>query len=249
MDSSVNTIVEHRALVKDTKEAFGTERIAVDGEEYPTDTFYEKRGKALMAEIGGVGYVFPNTESIYLSRYAFDPKDAFFDRQYLSPDHQKDLETFKNGDKPFVELRIEHGKNPQNASYVYAILPTTSGRNLARYAAKPEFTVLSNTTQCKAVRKDSIGITCIVFYEAGECAGIRVDHPAIVTYTEHDGELRIKVAEPTNKVDTLTVRIERPLTTVTHHPRFTVSCTTDAATLTLDASLSVGEGYEAAFKY
>ena len=88
----------------------------------------------------------------------------------------------------------------------------------------------------------------MVFYEAGECAGIKVDCPCIVTYREMDGEFTIKACEPTNKQEKITLEISRPLTPKSSDRRYTIECG-EVTRITLDTSLSVGEAYEASFIY
>ena len=116
-----------------------------------------------------------------------------------------------------------------------------------RTVSKPEFKIISNTTVCQAVTKEKIGFTGMVFYEGGECCGIKASAPLLVAFTEKDGKLKIKIAEPTQKQDTVTLEILRPLTLISANARFTVECK-ETTKLTLDTSLSVGEGYEAEFK-
>ena len=241
--SPVNTIVEHRALVKNTDGAFGSEKIFVDGEEYPNDAFYEKHGKALYVEIENTaGYFFPDKADICVRRYGLKSSVLYSD-EYSAKGPMEENDT----EKPFFEIRIEHGKNPENAAYAYAIYPYATGRALRRTVGNPEFKIISNTPMCQAVAKEKIGFLGMVFYEGCECAGVRVSAPSTVAVIEKDGELKIKIAEPTQKADTVTVEILRPLTLISADARFTVECA-KTTKLTLDTSYSVGEGYEATFK-
>ena len=97
------------------------------------------------------------------------------------------------------------------------------------------------------VGKLHLGVTGIVFYTAGECCGISVDRPALVTFSDTDGEFKIKVCEPTNKADTLNVTVAKSLKLKAADRRYTV-VEGNSTRLTLDTSLSVGEAYEAVFE-
>ena len=141
---------------------------------------------------------------------------------------------------------INHGKNPKDATYAYAVLPYANEETTKRYSESPEIEILSNTPACQAVRKPSLGVTGIIFYEAGECCGIKADTACLVTFAEKDGELKIKVAEPTNKVDAVTVEISKRLALKSADSHCTVECG-ETMVLTVGTEISVGEGYEAIF--
>ena len=241
MNSDIITTVEHRRLVKlDTKE--GTDKITVNGEKMQTAPFdcnFENPSYATVE--GFAGYVFLDAERVSVSKYMYEVLPENLDH------YMTEIPEYAKGARPFAEIMINHGKNPKNATYAYAVLPYADEEKTALYAKSVPFEILSNTPVCQAVRKASVGITAIVFYEAGECAGISADKACIVTLTESEGVLKVKACEPTNKEDFVTVRIARALSPVALDRHISAECA-DVTTLAVETELSVGEGYEATFK-
>ena len=186
------------------------------------------------------GFLFIDAPKVTVSKYLcapdYDPNDTY------SPVPKPEKVT-----RPFVEITIDHGKNPENASYAYAVLPYADDEKLKKYAEDPHFEIISNTDKIQAVKEKTLGITGIIFYEAGQCAGIEVNKPCLVTYRETGGEFKIKVCEPTNKVDSLEIEIDKKLSLITHDNRYSVECGTNTK-LTLNTARSQGEGYEAKFR-
>ena len=189
------------------------------------------------------GYVFFDAENISVSKYTFA-----YDKE-IAAEYNKEayVPNLTKEDRPFMEIAINHGKNPVNASYAYVVLPYATDSELKAYYENPEIEIISNTNSCQAVKKPSLNITSIFFYEKGECAGIKVNKPCLVTFKEENGEFKIKIAEPTNKVDTLEIEIDKKLSLIKADGRFETECG-DICKLTLNTSLSQGEGYEALFK-
>jgi hyaluronate lyase len=241
MNSDINTVVEHRRLVKLDGEPFGKDLITVDGEvmeNTPYERTFEKPSYARVEDFAG--YVFLDADKVSVSKYMYEILSEKIDI-YLTK-----IPEYAKGKRPFVEIMINHGKNPKDATYAYAVLPYASEEKTALYAKKPEVEIISNTPTCQAVRKPSLGVTGIIFYEAGECCGIKVDTACLVTFMEKDGEFKIKVAEPTNKVDAVTVEISKRLAFKSADRHCTAECA-EVTKLTVQTELSVGEGYETVF--
>ena len=244
MDSDVNTVVEHRRLVKLDTVPTGADTITVDGVRMDDDTFertFEKPGYARLEDIAG--YVFLDAERVSVAKYMYE-----LDPETLDPVYISSIPEYAKGSRPFVEIMINHGKNPKNGSYAYVVLPYADEEKLSRYAKDPDVEIISNTTLCQAVKEKNTGVTGIVFYEAGECAGIAVDRACIVTFSECDGELKISACEPTYKADSITLTVKKRLTPVCVDRHMSVECGGEATVITVDTELSVGEAYAATFK-
>lgn len=244
MESDIVTTVENHRLFKLSNNKLGDDIISVNGE-ILENTLYEKTYEApkyaRMEDLAG--YVFFDAKNVSVSKYtfAYDKEIAAeYNKEAYVPDVTKEP-------RPFMEIAINHGKNPVNASYAYAVLPYASDSLLKAYFDKPEIEIISNTDKIQAVQKESLGITGIIFYDAAECANIKVNTASIITYKELDGKFKIKVAEPTNKVDTVTIEIDKKLKLISCDNRFEVKCG-EKTTLTLNTALSQGEGYEAEFE-
>ncbi len=240
MNSDISTTVEHRRLVKLQNNPYGSDKISINGEIITDNTFdlqIDDPSYACMEDFAG--YVFIDAPKITVSKYLCAP-------DYDSNDGYSPVPKPEKVTRPFVEITIEHGKNPQNASYAYAILPYADDEKLKKYAKDPDFEILSNTNKIQAVKEKNLGITGIVFYEAGECAGIKANKPCIVTFKENADGFKIKICEPTNKTDKLEIEIFKKLKLLSCDDRYKINCG-DTTVLNLNTSLSTGEGYEAVF--
>jgi chondroitin AC lyase len=100
-------------------------------------------------------------------------------------------------------LWIDHGKKPRDATYAYTIFPGAK----ADKPPQPRAEILANTPSRQAVRDAKLGITQVVFHEAGELADgeltLRVDKPCIVQLT---GDT-LAVADPTQRLRVITVTV------------------------------------------
>lgn len=241
MNSDIVTTVEHRRLIKTENDPKGEDKITVNGTEMPYVAFETKFKSPQNATVEGfAGFVFAEAENVTVSKYmyAIDPKKV---KETVT------IPEYAQKERPFIEITIDHGANPKDASYAYAVLPYADEEKTAKYAEDPDFEIISNTVKCQAVKEKTLGITGIIFYEAGECAGIKVDTACIVTFAENDTGLKIKVCEPTNKVDEINVEINKELEPVSADLRYDID-RENTTKLHLNTKNSVGEGYEAEFK-
>ena len=245
MNSDIVTTLEHRSIVK-LYETEKENKITVNGDELTGDKYELKfKNPTYACNEGFSGFVFLDVPEITVSKYyyAYNRKRA----KEISGDYVNVIQYEPTKGSNYIEILLNHGKNPVNASYAYAVLPYASDETLKSYSENPEIEIIANTNSCQAVKKPSLNITSIFFYEAGECAGIKVNKPCLVTFKETNGEFKIKIAEPTNKVDTLEIEIDKKLSLIKADGRFENRCG-DICKLTLNTSRSQGEGYEALFK-
>ena len=174
MNSPVRTTVEHRRIVTDEL------GIYLDGERMPSIDF-EKRdtGIAWALMDGHCGYAFPKGGSISARRYVCESANG----------------------QSYFELTVDHGANPTDADYCYAMYPYASAEKMGECATSPDYTVISNTKALQAVREHTLGIGCYIFHEAGECDGIKVDAPCIVSVTKD----KLMVCDPTQELDKISL--------------------------------------------
>jgi len=177
MNSPVSTTVEHRRIANDD---YG---IYIDGEgRMPAESFEKRYTGARWALMNGhCAYVFPDGASIKARRYTCESA----------------------GGQDFFELTIEHGENPCGASYCYTMLPYADESKARAYLESCDVTVISNTAALQAVREDTVGISCYVFHEAGECEDVKVDKPCIVTVTRD----KLMVCDPTHEQDIINISL------------------------------------------
>ena len=107
--------------------------------------------------------------------------------------------------------------------------------------------ILSNTPECQAISKESIGISSYVFYTPGVCGEITADAPCIVTVLEECGKYKLTLSDPTKKLDRITLRISHHLTpkSLSHALKVTSGPVT---TLEFNVKGAQGKPHTAVFK-
>ncbi|CCN45591.1 putative Chondroitin AC eliminase [Vibrio nigripulchritudo MADA3029] len=163
--------------------------VTVDGNVYP-------KGSRELVEAGwvhhdNIGYVFP-------------------DRWYGHMDNETksgNWHTINTGQENKVitddvfMLRMGHSWQPTNATYQYIIAPNKTASQTQQYAANLPVTVLSNTDKLQAVRHAGLGITGIVFHQAGTIdltsgATVTVNKPSVVLVDESASTEQITLSTP-----------------------------------------------------
>ncbi|MBP3322690.1 MAG: hypothetical protein J6M16_00695 [Clostridia bacterium] len=246
MDSEVSTVLQNRILIKRKLNPLAEDIISVDGnvlENTPFEKTFVNPKYAYTESYAG--FVFLGETKLSVSKYlfAYDYEEEL--RKRTGPEQA--IPYAEKKERPFVEMLISHGKNPVNAGYAYAILPDAEEEAVKAYAEKPEFEIISNTPAVQAIKKDSLGIKAFIFYEKGKCDIISVNTPLLVTLKEKDGVFKINAAEPTNKVASAEIIIDKKLKLISCDNRFTLVENGENVKLILNTSFSQGEGFEACF--
>ena len=219
MNSPVNTIVEHKRIIDDALYSQYADGKALPKAEFTKE--YEGADSFLME--GHAGFCILDGKKTLAKRYIGESGQSF------------------------IEYRICHGENPTGATYAYAILPYASADALGEYVKNPEALILSNTERVQAVKKPSLGISSFAFYEAAECDGISVSAPALLTRTERDGGLSIRVADPTHKLCELEIKLAGEYKPSEAHKRISVHEEKGETLIRVDLTESYGEAYEVKF--
>ncbi len=149
-----------------------------------------------------VGYVFPHPSQVTL-------KNETQSGSWYSINEQKS-NTVVTGD--VFSLWFDHGLNPSNAGYEYIVVPGTGKADIRKYAQNIPVRTIVNTIYQQAVRNDSLGVTSIVFYQAGSVVvrlglAVEVDKPCIVLLDESGANYRVSVANPVNTALTVNVNL------------------------------------------
>lgn len=245
MNADVITTLEHRRLVKENSAALGQEDIYLDGELMTKDD-YERLVKdpSWISLEGFAGFVLPSGGDVRISKYTYVPEMSGKDDYFVK---DPNAEKYQNG-KPFFEINVNHGKNPKDASYEYVILPNASKDATEAYAKAPEVEIVSNTKKIQAVTKPSLGLSFITFHAAGECMGVKVSAPSIVSILKKDGEMTVSVADPTHKNDTIKVTLDKKYKLIS--APFTASITEKNGRTVFTANVKevAGEAQRATFK-
>lgn len=109
-------------------------------------------------------------------------------------------------------LFYDHGGNPRNQSYAYAVVPGITLSQVPRYIEDSAIRIVRNDSAIQAVSNDELEITGIVFYESGlvELSGncrISVDNPCILLFRRDNRRLHVTVSNPKNQKAEIMVRI------------------------------------------
>ena len=171
---------------------------------------------------GHCGYVFPKGGEIYLNRYT--------------------CETANN--QNFFEVGINHGANPTDATYEYLLIPYADTKKLDTYAKKLDVTVISNTKSLQAVREETIGVSCYVFHEAGECEGISVDTPCIVAVTKKGSEYTLAITDPTHKRDKIVLTLNKRINPISASDKILVDQKGEKTNIITNVFMAHGRKFE-----
>ena len=192
-------VSSHEAsIVTGINQAHQNGKVMIDGKEL-------NKGKQMLENPlwilhDSVGYLFPASEPVHIKA---DVQQGNIQRMYgLGKDTVYAHKVFS--------LWFDHGLKPENKSYQYIVVPGINSKNLAKYAKKLPVTVLSNTSKIQAVLHEKLGITGIVFYEAGEFVvgkdlTIGLNHPGLVLINEGV----ITVSDPTAALKEITISLRK----------------------------------------
>ncbi len=251
--TTVNTYVDNRALFRNTTAngvtTYGTEDIRVDGvlleetTEFSEPKSYTDPEWVHLDSFGG--YYFPKGGQVYVNKTfrqaTADGNDSNDDwnRYSLSA-------IVKNGAYSFFELWLSHGSKPTNGQYSYVMLPEKTAEETQAYTRSPDVEIVKATTSLHVVKEKKLGITAMVFWKAGTYGDITVDKPMILMVQEKDGKYILCVSDPTQKLTTGTITINRALKTIRSDSRMTLSGTSKI-TVKVDFGGYKGRTYEAEF--
>lgn len=119
----------------------------------------------------------------------------------------------------YLTLWFNHGADSSNATYAYALLPGRTVAQMAAYASRPSFVLLSNTDAVQAVHCESLGVTAANFWNDGRASAgaIAVDRKACVLLQRSAGMIELAVSDPTQanssaivvELDTAVLSVDR----------------------------------------
>ena len=131
--------------------------------------------------------------------------------------HPGDSDTATYTDN-YLKLYFNHGRNPANATYAYAILPTMAPSAVAGYARNPQSTIVANTTSIQAVKNSVLGTVAANFWgSSGGTADIITANRAcsVITY-ETAGRMSVGISDPSQSLSgpngIITVTLNRAAT-------------------------------------
>lgn len=206
MELSVETTIENKKLRKD-----GSNQLLVNGEktEIPVKEANVKELVERTADVSGTSFEQVNwahlegNQSVGTGYYFPEENTEIQVRRGQTTGSWKDVGTFEGeSTENYLEMWVDHGQNPENASYSYVLLPETSAEETENYAQAPKVTILENSSEVQAVRHETLKITGINFWQeqGGSVDGITSDKAASVMLQETEqGTVKVSVSDPTMK--------------------------------------------------
>jgi chondroitin AC lyase len=109
---------------------------------------------------------------------------------------------------------VDHGPQPQNASYEYIVVPGIVASSIDNCKKKSEVAILANTPEVQAVQHKGLQRTEIVFYKAGavklsDGLTVKVEAPCMVMITTNGKTIeRLAVFDPTHKLKSIQLEVD-----------------------------------------
>ena len=148
--------------------------------------------------LDGIGYVFPESQSVNLSNQEETGSWWRINKQTDSPKDEVMKDVFK--------LWLDHGNQPADATYAYIVVPATSIEELRQASSKNDIAIIKNTPYVQAVKHHSLDMIQMVFYKAGNLEidddiVIQAETPGIILLQMDGQELRqIAVSDPNREL-------------------------------------------------
>lgn len=152
----------------------------------------------------GIAYIFPEVQNINVSNQSETGSWFDINQQY---DSSKDIIS-----KDVFKLWIDHGVQPEGASYQYIVVPAVSQTEIENNHDR-NVKILANTKNIQAVTHTGLNITQIIFYTSGEIKitdklTVGLDSPGLVMITtENELVKEISVSDPSRKMKRLHLSI------------------------------------------
>ncbi len=148
-----------------------------------------------------IAYLFPQSTDAHL-------KNQEATGSWYSINHQADSPKEAISEEVFT-LWLDHGKKPSHAAYAYMVVPAVAEADVATYQKNIPVEILANTPAMQAVQHTGLGLSQIVFYEAGEVQltdniKVTVESPGMVmVYVDGQTIKKITVADPSRKLTSI----------------------------------------------
>lgn len=114
------------------------------------------------------------------------------------------------GEQDFIQLWLEHGVRPENASYAYAYLPNATEAEVAEYDMHADIDIISCTPRVHGVEKLSAGLEGYVFFEPDKLSCISASAPCAVMLKKTEDGVYVYVSDPARTGNTVSVELWMP---------------------------------------
>jgi len=135
----------------------------------------------------------------------------------LLPTSNYEIKSDNRSGTNIFTVGIDHGINPTDATYAYAVYPNTSTKTIINHKANPAFQILSNTKTVQAVYNKTLKITQAIFFTAGSITladgkELTVSAPSAVIVKDSASTYRITAGNPLcNNRSSIKITINTPL--------------------------------------
>lgn len=152
-----------------------------------------------------VAYVFPQPATVNIT-------NGIATGNWRQINHQAWATTTTVRENVFT-LWLDHGVQPQHASYAWIVVPGIDVVSAAAYSRKLPVKILANTASLQAVQHTGLERTGIVFYKAGtikinDQLTLSTTHPCIVMIKAKGATVSaIAVTDPTQKLNSLQLKV------------------------------------------
>ncbi len=152
-----------------------------------------------------VAYVFPSPTTVELSNQVEEGRwSDITDQKNISD------ELIREG---VFKLWFDHGKRPENASYMYMVLPDVSLEDLEIFQQNNPIEIVSNSDKLQAVSNKNLGVYQAAFYQSGKVdfskdLYAKMDSQGMVMVKTAQGKIaEISVADPSRKLNKMMLTI------------------------------------------
>ena len=202
----VETIVENRKL-----NSVGNNALTVNGTaKSATLDWTEQMTGVNWAHLAGsvagsdIGYYFPQSVTI-------NGKRESRTRSWDGIDSRTNIPTTPYTNN-YLSLWFDHGSNPTDASYSYALLPNKTSTQVSSYASNPDITILENSSEAQAVKENGLNMIGVNFWNdiTKTVDIITSNKKSSIMTIETNDDIEVSVSDPTQEnIGTINVEINK----------------------------------------
>lgn len=138
-----------------------------------------------------IGYVFLQKEKVHVSA---DDQKGNWKGVYVDGSPELII-------KKVFNLWIDHGANPENASYAYMIVPNAIRESIKQFSRRSPVEILQNDTSVQAIQDSGALLTQAIFYHPGKITVnkktiLRVSAPCLLIAQFLNKKLKLAVSSP-----------------------------------------------------
>lgn len=180
-----------------------------DGSEYRTYTVVENRNlkEGYRFTVNGAEVALPDSDT-----YVDGVNKVYYSGMggYVFPHPARVGMKKATGEREFVQLWLDHGVKPADASYVYAYLPNATEAEVADYDMNAAVEILACTPAAHAVAKASAGLEGYVFFEPCKVGCVTASAPCALMLKRTADGVRAYLSDPARTGEAVSVILELP---------------------------------------